>query len=176
MLRKMWSRMPEPKGLTQDWLCCLLLLGYCRYSLLEIMYFTCMHKKPFLQGKRSLSPRRRWRGRDWSKVSLHLESRNLRCAFSCSSQCWTLVMRNFPTSGVERESVILSLISLGTGSKFNFIIRSLLYVWVDQELRMLYFGFQMEFAMLFVHVIYLSFLFYYRGVERLWHHICLAIL
>lgn len=79
-----------------------------------------------------------------------------------------------------RESVILSLISLGTGSKFNFIIRGVLYVWVDQELRMLLFVFQMEFDMLFDPVVYLSFLFnsISRGVEGLGPgiHIWLVIL
>jgi hypothetical protein len=70
---------------------------------------------------------------------------------------------------VLRESIILSLISLGTGSKFNFIIRSVLYVWVDQKLRLLLFVFEMEFDMLFAPVVYLSFLFNSRGVEGLGH-------
>lgn len=81
--RQMWSR-KKPLLLTQDWLCyCLFLVSFW-HSWLGTTSFTTTLRRPFPQRRRSLSPRRRWRRRDWSKEYLHQESRESGCNFCLS--------------------------------------------------------------------------------------------
>lgn len=80
--RQMWSR-KKPLLLTQDWLCyCLFLVSFW-HSWLGTTSFTTTLRRPFPQRRRSPSPRRRWRGRDWSREFLRRESRGLGLGF-CS--------------------------------------------------------------------------------------------